>query len=104
MTCFDTTILIWGIQGAAKPEQRGMIARTRRFLERLQETGEQVIVPAPVLAEYLTWFEPAQQTPQRKVLETRFRIPAFERRRGRSRRRARARCRPSKAGPRPTQS
>lgn len=55
-----------------------MVARTRRFLERLQETGEPVIVPAPVLAEYLSWFEPAKQARHRKILETRFRIPAFD--------------------------
>lgn len=78
MTCFDTTILIWGIQGAAGSEQRGMVARTRRFLEHLQQTGESVIVPAPVLAEYLTGFEPAKQRRQRKILETKFRIPAFD--------------------------
>jgi predicted nucleic acid-binding protein len=78
MICLDTAVLIWGIQGTSHPHQRGMIRRTRKYLEHLAERNERILVPAPVLAEYLCGFEVAKQRAQQAVIEHRFRVAAFD--------------------------
>ena len=78
MICIDTAILIWGVQGTAHPKQRGMVRRTMRYLQFLATGKERILVPSPVLAEYLCGFEVAAQERQRKVIEHRFRVAPFD--------------------------
>lgn len=78
MICFDTTPLIWGIQGVADPEHSAMIQRTRRYIRHLKRTQTRIIVPAPVATEYLQGFPAEEQDEQRKALEASFMIPAFD--------------------------
>jgi predicted nucleic acid-binding protein len=78
MIVFDTAPVIWGIQGAARPEQRGMVGRTQRYLHYLARTDEQIVIPAPVIFEYLCGFDHAEQRRQRTALERAFRIPSFD--------------------------
>jgi predicted nucleic acid-binding protein len=53
VVCIDTHVLIWGIKRDSSPSQKFMIGRTVNFLEWLQNKQNQVIVPAPVLGEFL---------------------------------------------------
>ena len=78
MICFDTTILIWGVQGQAKSGQEEMVGRTRRFIESLHEQNEQIMVPTPALAEYLQGVETDDRKKQLAILERSFITPAFD--------------------------
>ena len=78
MICFDTSIVIWGVQGTAGSAQGEMIRRTKRYIEHLAEKGEKVMIPAPALAEYLVHFDPADQRKQRQAVEKNFLVPAFD--------------------------
>lgn len=78
MICFDTMVLIWGVQGEARPSQQAMIDRTRRFIASLREGNEQIMVPTPALAEYLQGFDNEARKRQLTVLEQSFFIPAFD--------------------------
>lgn len=77
MICFDTMVLVWGIQGRASAGQEEMVARTRRFIESLQNENEQIMIPAPVVSEYLQYFETDDRKRQIKALERHFFLPAF---------------------------
>jgi predicted nucleic acid-binding protein len=53
LVCFDTHILIWGVQKTARPQQQDMIPKTRRFLEHLDDKQIKAIIPSVVLSEFL---------------------------------------------------
>jgi len=54
MICFDTTPLIWGMQDTdPHPVTKMNIERTKAYLSSLAEQKERIIIPTPVLAEYL---------------------------------------------------
>jgi predicted nucleic acid-binding protein len=78
MICFDTSILIWGVQGHARTGQEEMIDRTRRYIAFLREQNEQILVPTPALAEYLQGFDNEDRKAQLAILERSFVIPAFD--------------------------
>ena len=76
---FDTQILIWGVQGVAKPGQRGMIARTEAYLDLLgKRKSEKVIVPLPAAMEYVCGFPIEEQQKQWPVLSKRFALVPFD--------------------------
>ncbi len=78
MICFDTSPVIWGVQGVARPEQSEMIARTRRYIKHLKDQGERIVIPAPVVTEYLAGFPVEEQESQRRAIEDSFVVPAFD--------------------------
>lgn len=53
MICFDTCILIWGIQDTVDVATNPDIARTREYIKQLDERKEIILLPTPVIAEYL---------------------------------------------------
>jgi predicted nucleic acid-binding protein len=78
MICFDTQPLIWGVQGYAAPGQEGMICRTKKYIESLNAKRVRVIIPAPVLCEYLQGFTPQKQKEQRAIIERQFVVASFD--------------------------
>lgn len=78
MICFDTSPIIWGVQGKAHPSQEHMVDRTKRYIKYLAENKEQIMIPAPVLTEYLLGFGPSEQEEQRRVIEKNFFVAAFD--------------------------
>ncbi len=78
MICLDTTPLIWGVQGIADKSQTGMIARTKRYLRFLRSVNERIIVPTPVMIEYLSGFPAEEQAAQIAILESQFRLPGLD--------------------------
>ena len=78
MICFDTSPVIWGVQGAAKTSQQRMIDRTRRYIRFLATENERIMVPAPVLMEYLVAFKSNEQDHQRQLIEQNFFVPSFD--------------------------
>lgn len=78
MICFDTMLLIWGVQGVATPNRTRMIDLTKRYIDSLR-AGETIMVPAVAAAEYLAGFrEEARRNAEWEVLNRRFFIPAFD--------------------------
>ena len=77
MICFDTMVLIWGVQGEAAPGQEEMVARTRRYITSLNDENERIMIPTPALTEYLQGFDAAERKQQLKALEKNFFIPSF---------------------------
>jgi len=69
MICFDTMVLIWGVQGVARPGQEEMIDRTRRYIKSLTREHRRVMIPTPALTEYLQHFDDAERRHQLELLE-----------------------------------
>jgi predicted nucleic acid-binding protein len=78
MICFDTMLLIWGIQGTASPNRIRMIDLTKRYIDSLG-AKETIMVPAVAAAEYLAGFrDEAQRSVEWEAINRRFFIPAFD--------------------------
>lgn len=69
----DTMILMWGVRGFATPGQESKIRRAKHFVESFK-SKDRVIVPAPVVAEFLVRLTDAERAENMQVLETQFRI------------------------------
>jgi predicted nucleic acid-binding protein len=79
MVCFDTAILIWGVQGVSRPNQVGMIERTRRYIEVLREEKTRIMVPSPAVGEYLLGFETeAERRRQAELFQQHFIVPGLD--------------------------
>lgn len=78
MICFDTMLLIWGVQCTATPNRMWMIDLTKRYIDSLG-AGEAIMVPAVAAAEYLAGFrDEARRIAEWEVLKQRFFIPEFD--------------------------
>lgn len=78
MICFDTGPIIWGVQGKATRGQEHMVSRTKRYIRYLRNQKQAIMVPTPVVAEYLIPFNPQEQQEQVRVFERGFFIPSFD--------------------------
>lgn len=79
LICFDTGPLIFGVQRTAKPEQLHMIPQMERYLRYLAgQKDVRIIVPSPVVHEYLAGFPLEEQDAQLQALESRFLMPSFD--------------------------
>ena len=78
MICLDTMILIWGLQRKAAPNYQHLVDRTQRYLRSLDEENETIMIPSPVVAEYLQGFDATGRTKQIAGLQRLFFIPSFD--------------------------
>lgn len=78
MICFDTMLLIWGVQGTATLGQEDMIVRTKRYIRYLAEKRTKIMIPAPVVTEYLLGFGPQDAKVQHSLIEQYFYVPSFD--------------------------
>ena len=78
MICFDTAPLIWGIQGKANKEQEYLVSRTNSYIRHLSKEKTKIILPAPVIAEYLVGFSAEEQKIQEEILQKYFIIVSFD--------------------------
>ncbi len=76
--CLDTHIVIWGVQRKAKPQQRGMIERTRLFLQHLSDRRVTVVMPSIVVAELLVGIPVERHEAFYRLVEARFMVPPFD--------------------------
>ena len=53
MKCFDTHLLIGGIRGEAETGQEDMVLRAQKYIALLDSKKEKIMIPAPVLSEFL---------------------------------------------------
>jgi predicted nucleic acid-binding protein len=78
MFCFDTNLLIWGVQGVSTPNRIRMIDITRRFIASLP-ANETIMIPSIVLAEYLQGFTgKSKREEQLAILHKRYYVPPFD--------------------------
>ncbi len=78
MICFDTMVLIWGVQGWASPQQKEMVSRTKRYISTLADDNERIMIPTPAVTEYLQGFEPRERKRQLQLLERHFIIVSYD--------------------------
>lgn len=76
--CFDSMLLVWGIQQAARPGQEDRIPAVAHFIKRLQEAKQTVLVPAPVLCEFLAKIAPERHPQVLAALAREFRIAPLD--------------------------
>ncbi len=78
MICFDTMVLIWGVQGSASSKQTEIVGRTKRYIASLADANERIIVPTPAVTEYLQFFDPRERRRQLQLLERHFIIVSYD--------------------------
>lgn len=78
MICLDTMVLIWGLQKSAGPNSQHLIERTQRYLKYLDKENESIMIPSPVIAEYLQGFDSPGRAGQLANLQKLFFIPSFD--------------------------
>lgn len=61
LVCLDNNILIWGIRKKATTGQEDHIRRAAALFKELDESSAQIMVPTPVLSEFLTFIPEQQQ-------------------------------------------
>lgn len=76
--CLDNNILIWGIRGIASLGQESMIGRAKVLLKELDDENAEVLIPAVVVAEFLTGVPKDQHVELLNVLNRRFQVPPFD--------------------------
>ncbi len=78
LVCIDNHILVWGIRKTATPGQEGMIERATQLLEELDEKRIRVIVPAPVVAEFLTGTAESEHARVLQTFQEKFILAPFD--------------------------
>ncbi len=80
MICLDTTILIWGVQGVSDNHRGDMPEKAKRYIEYLTQQGKRIMVPAPVIHEFLTGIIPSEIQQFLSVLSQHqlFYVPSFD--------------------------
>lgn len=78
IVCLDTHILIWGIQQVANPAQEDMISKAKFFFDLLDKGAHKVIIPTPVLFEFLTGIPIANHEKVLATFAEHFRIVSFD--------------------------
>ncbi len=78
IVCLDTHILIWGIQKKANPSQIEKIEQASLFLQWLEEKHYEVVIPAPVVAEFLSKIPNDQRLPFADFFNQKYMILPFD--------------------------
>lgn len=75
MICFDTSPVIWAVQGltpgCAFPE---MPDRTANYVRHLQDEGEVISIPVPTLMEFLKGIPPSEHERVTRLITSSFRV------------------------------
>ena len=78
MISLDMQTLMWGVREWASPGQEDMIRKATRYLMHLDLTKERVLVPSPVVTEYLAGFPIEEHAAQLAVIAKRFIVPTLD--------------------------
>lgn len=76
--CIDTQIVIWGVQRKAEPPCDSMVLKAETFLRQLDASGERIIIPTPVIWEYLIGVPEPHHEATLAVFSKRFRVCPFD--------------------------
>ena len=78
LVCIDNHVLIWGISEYATDGQEYMIDRTKRFLNWLDKTKSDILIPSVIVAEFLMTIPPDQHNLIINLLEMHFLVSPFD--------------------------
>lgn len=78
IVCIDTHVLIWGIKKQASTSQSYMVERTTNFLNWLQNEKQKVIVPTPVLGEFLMRIPANDHDRVTRQIQSSFIVPPYD--------------------------
>jgi len=78
VACFDTHILIWGIQEKARAGQEDMLDRTRALLVQIEKERTQVIIPSIVIGEFLLGIDPTEHPRFEEIIRRRFAVFPYD--------------------------
>ncbi len=78
LVAIDTHILMWGVQEWASDHEQHMIDKTKRFLKWLENRKTQVLVPTPIIAEFLMDVPIKFHPTINNLLETSFIVAPFD--------------------------
>ncbi len=78
IVCLDTHILIWGIKREASPGQEPEIERAARFLQWLENKRHTVLIPSPVLGEFLMRVPPQAHSNVLSLFHAHFIVPPYD--------------------------
>lgn len=53
VACLDTMILVWGVRRECTPGQEDRLQAADALFEQFENDGTRLLIPAPVLSEYL---------------------------------------------------
>lgn len=76
--CFDNNILIWGVRKKASPGQEALIRSAGALFEELDKNGAKIIIPTPVLSEFLTFAPEHRHAEITASLESHFQLTPFD--------------------------
>ncbi len=76
--CLDNNILIWGVRSKASKGQEDCINRAVSLFGELDEMGARIIIPTPVLAEFLTYSPVHRHAEITASLERHFQLTPFD--------------------------
>ena len=76
--CFDTQILIWGVQRTSKPSQADMIKRTETLLKQLDRNKTRIVVPSIALGEFLLGIPLEQHMATVAIFKKRFMVAPYD--------------------------
>lgn len=73
MICIDTMVLIWGVQKYAQKDRdkevNENIELAGTFIKHIAKEGESIIIPAPVVMEYLAGLEDSVRSKHLAILD-----------------------------------
>ena len=78
MICFDTHVLIWGVQEKGKAGQQHLVERAKRYIHHLDQQNERIMIPAPVVGEYLVGFNGEALAKQKNLIQRYFFVPSLD--------------------------
>jgi len=78
MICFDTTPLILSIEANRIDNPTAKHLKALAYLKALQARKEVIMIPTPVVAEFLCKYTPEQQADEVELLERNFAIYPFD--------------------------
>jgi predicted nucleic acid-binding protein len=78
IVCFDTMMMIWGVRGESTTGQEDLIHRAKSYIKFLSDHGHQILLPTPVIAEYLTPFDEEDRLKQLKIIQESYRVAPFD--------------------------
>lgn len=76
--CLDTQILIWGIQKQASAGQEELIERAAYLIQALEKQKAAILIPTPVVTEFLMGTPSEDHSNVLAVLNRRFQIAPFD--------------------------
>lgn len=78
MICFDTTPLIWAVQGAGPKVTATEAGRAIAYVKHLRDRSIPILLPAPVVSEYLRKIDPRDHGKHERVIRRSFRVATFD--------------------------